>query len=82
MNYKQACWAFCAGFSAGVSAAVLFTPQSGADLRRSIAKKAEQGKDSIREHAGELRDSAAGWLKRNRASESASLVPQQSQPSM
>lgn len=82
MNFKQVCWAFCAGFSAGVSAAVLFTPQSGQDFRRSLAKKAEEGKESIREHAGELRETAASWLKRNRSADESTALTQQQTHSM
>jgi gas vesicle protein len=47
---------FTAGLAIGTTVALLFAPQSGEQTRRLIGRKADEGRDALRESGRELLD--------------------------
>lgn len=56
------------GIALGTGIALLFAPQSGAQTRRSIRRKALQAKDAVSEVVDEVASSVAGGLEKARDS--------------
>jgi gas vesicle protein len=66
---------FAAGAILGASLALLFAPSSGTETRRLIAKKSDEGRDSLTETSKELMDKSRDLYDRGRkiAEEAADL---------
>jgi gas vesicle protein len=59
---------FLLGLGLGVAVGVLFAPQSGAETRRLLKDKAEEGADLVRRRASEFQETAAEALERSKQS--------------
>ena len=49
---------FCVGLGIGAVAGMLFAPKSGAETRKEMVRKAEEGKEYAQDKARELRERA------------------------
>jgi len=58
---------FLTGLAAGVAVAVLFAPHAGAETRDLIGRKAEEGKEALKEQGVRLKNQA--MVMRNRAND-------------
>ena len=67
MNNKDCTLGFLLGIGAGVAIGVLWAPQSGMALRRSLVAKTQETSNAIQDQATELVDSAAGMVEKGRA---------------
>lgn len=59
---------FFLGLGLGVAAGILFAPQSGAETRRLLKEKAEEGADYVRRRGSELQETAAEAIDRGKQS--------------
>jgi gas vesicle protein len=57
---------FFLGLGVGVAAGLLFAPQSGAETRRLLKDKAEEGVDYVKRRGLELQNDAADALERSK----------------
>ena len=57
---------FLAGMTIGGVAALLFAPQSGEKTRKLIGKKAEAGRDYLRDAGDDLREQAEEFVDKSR----------------
>jgi gas vesicle protein len=60
---SKAVW-FLAGAAIGATLALLFAPQSGAETRRMIGKKAEEGRDALTERGRDLVEKGRGLYEK------------------
>ena len=67
MNNKDCTFGFLLGIGAGVAIGVLWAPQSGTALRRSLMAKTGETSTAIQDQAADLIDSAAGFVEKGRA---------------
>jgi gas vesicle protein len=57
---------FAAGVAVGATAAVLFTPASGPEIRRKIAEKADQGRTALSEQGKDIYERGRRMIERGR----------------
>lgn len=57
---------FFLGLGLGVAVGVLFAPQSGAETRRMLRDRADEGADYVRRKTSELRESATEAYERGK----------------
>jgi gas vesicle protein len=57
---------FLAGLGLGAVVGVLYAPLAGAETRRAIREKAEEGSEYVRSRAREAREQAQQWAGRGR----------------
>jgi gas vesicle protein len=59
---------FFLGLGMGVAVGILFAPQSGAETRRLLKDKAEEGVDLVKRRSTELQETAAEAIERGKQS--------------
>ena len=59
---------FFLGLGIGVAAGILFAPQSGAETRRMLRDKAEEGADYVKRRSTELQETATDAIDRGKQS--------------
>jgi gas vesicle protein len=57
---------FLAGLAIGAVAALLYAPQSGEKTRKLIGKKADEGRQFLRETSQDLREQAEDFVQKGR----------------
>ena len=65
---------FCAGVGLGVAASFLHTPKAGAETRKQIQNKANQGVEHLKEQAANVASAAADVLDRSANPDSSSWL--------
>ena len=58
---------FLIGLGAGLALGILYAPQRGDELRRTMANKTKQRAEELKEHAAGLWDSASGLVETGKA---------------
>ena len=57
---------FFLGLGVGVAVGMLFAPKSGAETRELLKSKADEGKDYIKRHSHEWKESAGDYIERGK----------------
>lgn len=57
---------FIAGLGIGAAIALLFAPRTGEETREFLREKADKGRDYVKEHSGEVRETARRVAERGR----------------
>ena len=57
---------FLAGLGIGAAVALLIAPRSGEETRELLREKAGKGRDYLKEHSGEVRETARKMKRRGR----------------
>lgn len=57
---------FLAGLGIGAVVGILYAPQSGEETRDLISRKAQQGRDMVKNKSAEIRDQASQYAERGR----------------
>ena len=65
-NRNRFFW-FLAGLGVGAVTVALYGPQSGAETRKALRSKAQQGRDQLHQHGNRVRERVSHLVDRSRA---------------
>lgn len=57
---------FLAGLGIGAAVGILYAPKAGEDIRVDLRRRAEQGRDVVRDRARQAKEQAGTWADKGR----------------